>query len=124
MTDKIKTYIDKVIREVRAFIEADEPWEVPFNGKLSDIEVMDEYAKFINYDNILTNHMKNLDFLIFTLNQAKMGISSNTPAGQKTLNQLNSHIESLRYLRKALDDINNGHYLVARYFDKGGGLYN
>lgn len=124
MSEKVLKYIHDAVKEIQLFIEADEPWKVPLNDKsLSEQEVMNEYAKFINYDNILTSHMKTVDYLIFTLSQTKLGITSNTPNGHKVIGQINAQIEILRFLRKTLDDINDGHYLVGKYFEKGGGMY-
>lgn len=124
MSDKVIKYIQDAMHEIQLFIEADEPWKVPLNDKsLSEKEVMNEYAKFINYDNVLTTHMKTVDYLILKLTQTKVGITSNTPSGQKAINQIKAQIEILRCLRKALEDINSGHYLVAKYFERGGGMF-
>lgn len=123
MTQKILELINAQVIEIKKFIEADEPWEVPMNGKLSDKEAMDEYAKFINYSNKVMDKLKSVDFLISTLTEAKMGLTPNTPASQKAIQQLNTQLELLKCLRKPLDDINTAHYPVARYFEKGGGMY-
>ena len=84
---------------------------------------MDSYAKFINYTNILSDHLKKIDLLIHLLTKSKYGATANTPSGQKAINQINAHIEMLKTLHKALDDINSSHYLIGKYYEKGGGLF-
>lgn len=122
MSQALRTMIQTLVQEVRKFIEANEPFEVFLNDRShTSTEVWDEYARIVNYTSVLKSYLTKVDYVIFTLTDAKHGISSNTPKGSQIIQQLNSQIESLKMLRRSLCDIDDGLYRVINYYDKGGG---
>lgn len=119
MSPEMIKQINSVVGKIKKFIEQDEPYEVPSYKELSKYsDFMTAYQEFVNYDNKLTNHLKEVDYLIYYLTDGKSLVSDNTSQGQKIIKSLNAQINTLERLRDCLRRINDQHILVNKYFEK------
>lgn len=111
--------IQSIVMPARMFIEQHVDLEV-----IKDIfnidrqQVWNAYADVVNYVDKVKFHLKNIDFLIFTLSDSLNGVTINTPSGHTVELQLKNQIETLKLLRRALEDIDNDLYRVVVYYEK------
>lgn len=111
--------IQSIVMPARMFIEQHVDLEV-----IKDIfnidrqQVWNAYADVVNYVDKVKFHLKNIDFLIFTLSDTLNGVTVNTPSGHTVELQLKNQIETLKLLRRALEDIDNDLYRVVVYYEK------
>lgn len=111
--------IQSIVMPARMFIEQHVDLEV-----IKDIfnidrqQVWNAYADIVNYVDKVKFHLKNIDFLIFTLSDTLNGVTINTPSGHTVELQLKNQIETLKLLRRALEDIDNDLYRVVVYYEK------
>lgn len=111
--------IQSIVMPARMFIEQHVDLEV-----IKDIfnidrqQVWNAYADIVNYVDKVKFHLKNIDFLIFTLSDTLNGVTVNTPSGHTVELQLKNQIETLKLLRRALEDIDNDLYRVVVYYEK------
>lgn len=111
--------IQSIVMPARMFIEQHVDLEV-----IKDIfnidrqQVWNAYADIVNYVDKVKFHLKNIDFLIFTLSDSLNGVTINTPSGHTVELQLKNQIETLKLLRRALEDIDNDLYRVVVYYEK------
>lgn len=123
MKSKLLELIQLKTKEIVDYAEAHEPVEVlPNNDTLTTKDAWNYYVKLINENAICQTKLKDLDLLLHTLNDAKIGLTSNTTGEARLLKQLVAYIDKLKSLRQVLLDINDQYYHALLYYEKGGGL--
>ena len=119
MRKDLLSKIQSIVMPARVFVEQHTEIEVIKDiFSVDDQQVWNAYADVVNYIDKVKLHLKNIDFLIFTLSDSLNGITLNTPAGHTVELQLKSQMETLKLLRRALEDIDNDLYRVVIYYEK------
>lgn len=123
MNEELKSKIMSVYKECKAFLTSHEFVDVYLITKHTSEDIWAEFARQINYTNMLLAKQKDLYFLLTLLSEAKSGISSGTPSGNKALKVIDGYSKQIELLLKSYNSVIIGQRWILDYYNNSRGLY-
>lgn len=114
--------IKVIYNDAKVFAEKYECDEVLLNDGKLQRDIMNEYAKQVNKSNKCRKNEVNLENILVLLQDARTGLS-NTQAGQKSIKQVETYIDSVKMLLKVYQTIGQMQSSIIKYYEKGGATF-